>query len=343
MTCHGETVKNQNEFWLFYTFNEIGHLGQLKINDAVLELADYQDKSECLSDINADRLLNGAYEGNLYLRVTDKAIGADEFEVEVMGTEQSGNAIGTIQSITKSTKTIELDTGEGTDFAANAFIRVSGSTDGANDGVYKIASVTGDNLVIDATFNAIKSDQLAVGGTVTKLTTKEVTISGYAQIGQLFEIEDPTNKWKTIDFVNVKSTSDPTVGSSLDVIMLPSKADFSPPHGSLINFDNGFKMTPGTTSKAIANKFNPVDHYKRIRGENTFSVSQFYTVFNESLQYLRDRDFTLKVEVHEDGAANIKETYFLSKVRLNVPLNVGGDGAEANVDADGNFRDFCIL
>ncbi len=267
------TVKNQNEGFLYFTFRDLGIIGQLDIDDDGLDAEDYEDLTTAMTDENQAALTDGTYGDNLYLKIDAKAQSDKPVVVVVTGKDQ-------------------LD--------ANA--------------------------------------------------SEEVTIPARVQVGQCILVPEPTSgeKWKSITSVLVKAVQPAnhaiTAGIRFKLILFPQKADFTTDgKGGLINFDNGFGWNLGSTSRPIPNKFNPVDHYKRQRGENTLKVSQFFTVFGRALEYLRDRDFTLKVDIHEDGSANIVETRYFSLVRLNVPVSAGGDGADITQDADGHFREMFVV
>jgi hypothetical protein len=263
------TVKNQNEFWLYYTFREVGMIGTLSIEDSI-NAGDYEDAIPALSNENSQALSDSNYGDYLYLKVEARAIENTDFIVEVKGTD-----------------------------------------------------------------NATTPNDI----------TKEVTIPKRTQVDQLIIVPEPDiQKWKSITSVLVKTGESPTEGVELKLIILPQNTDFTTiGKGGLINFDNGFGWNKGSTSRAIPNKYNPVDHYKRQRGENSLNVTQFYTTFGQSLQYLRDRTFTLKAEVHEDGRADVAERYYFTKVRLNVPVSGGGDGADLSQDSDGSFSEMIVL
>jgi hypothetical protein len=180
--------------------------------------------------------------------------------------------------------------------------------------------------------------------------TEEITIPARTQVDQGIVVPEPTSteKWKTVTSLLVKNPQPAfhgiTEGVKFKLLITPQDADFtSVGKGGLIKYDNGFGWNKGTTSRPIPLKFNPVDHWKRQRAENTINVSQFYTIFGGSLQYLRDRDVTIKVDIAIDGSAQISETYFFGLSRLNVPVAFGGDGADGTMDADGNFQSMLVI
>jgi hypothetical protein len=267
------TVKNQNEFLLYYTFREIGVIGLLSIDDDGKDAEDYESKIAAMTQENQDAL-GGNYGSNLYVSMNAKAQGNKPVVLEVKGTDEA-----------------------------------------------------------DAE------------------ATVEVTIPARTQISQCIKIDDPAvdKKWKTITSILVKSTQptdhEATEGTQFQLLILPLKNDFIADNkGGLINFDNSFSWSMGSTSRAVPNKFNPVDHYKRQRGENTINISQAYTVFGRSLEYLRDREFTLLAEGHENGSSKIFERrYFSHSLLTNVPNSAGSDGADLSMDADGIFRDMFVV
>ncbi len=267
MSISNISVKNQNEFLLFYTFREIGVIGHLNIDTNGTTVDDYTDLVNSMTQENQTALSGGTYGNTLYLNVEARAVGAEPMVIVVSGTDQ-----------------------------------------------------------LDAA------------------ASEEVVIPARTQVDQTILVSDPTSgqKWKTITSVLVKdpqpANHNITLGTTLQLIIFPIDSDFIAPKGKIINFDNGFSWNKGSTSRAIPNKFNPVDHYKRIRGENSISITQLYTLDEDSLQFLRDRDVTIKAEIHEDGSAEITETHYFSFVRLNTPMSAGGDGADVSQDADGNFR-----
>jgi hypothetical protein len=267
------SVKNQNEGLLYYTFRELGIIGELLVDDDGTDAGDYADKVTEMSAENQAALVGGTYGDNLYVKVNARAQGDEPVVLEVVGTDEDDAA-----------------------------------------------------------------------------ATQEVTIPARTQVDQGIVVPEAAvgKKWKTVTSVLVKGTQPAnhsiTVGTKFKLLMVPQQADYSTPgKGGLIKFDNGFGWNKGTTSRAIPLKYEAVDHYKRQRAENTLNISQFYTVFGGSLQFLRDRDVTIKLDITEDGSAEIAETYFFSKSRLNVPVSFGGDGADGTMDADGNFREMFII
>ena len=264
------TVKNQHEYSLYYTFREIGIMGQLSVDQNGSDLSDYESKVAKMSEENQDSLTAGTYGNNLYVAVQTKAQGQKPVTLTVTGTDQA-----------------------------------------------------------DAS------------------ATKDVVIPANTQVGQCVVVPDPTQHWKTITSVLVKSSqpsgSEPTPGTQFSLLMFPQKTDFvTEGKGGLLSFNRNFGWKPGNTSKPIYEKYG-LDHYKRQRAENTLNLGQMYTAFGQSLEYLRDRDFTLLAEGHEDGTAEIFEKRFFSLVRLNVNTNAGNDGAELETSSDGNYREMFVV
>ena len=61
MSVSNISVKNQNEFLLFYTFREIGIVGHLNIDTNGTDAEDYTDLVNCMTQENQTALSGGTY------------------------------------------------------------------------------------------------------------------------------------------------------------------------------------------------------------------------------------------------------------------------------------------
>jgi len=161
------------------------------------------------------------------------------------------------------------------------------------------------------------------------------TIPAYSQVGWAVLIV-ADNTFGAVTSVSIAGGS---AGEKITIIALPAASTFT-----YIGFDQGFSWDEGTTSRAIPHKYVSVDHWKRMRGETTLSISQLYQSFNRALTYIRGRDFTLKAEIHDDGSASVSEYIYFDKCRIaSNPVTVGADGADITASGDGMYQKMVVI
>lgn len=120
------------------------------------------------------------------------------------------------------------------------------------------------------------------------------------------------------------------VGDGFQIGVLPEDfVDFG--FAESINFDRG------DTVLKVWKRYD-VDHNKRKRGENTLQMSELWCNNLTGLRRIENRDVTLRVEKHVDGAAGATETLYFQKCRLSAPLNMPISAEEhAKVNGTGSF------
>jgi hypothetical protein len=138
-------------------------------------------------------------------------------------------------------------------------------------------------------------------------------------------------RYKTITSIAIGG-GEGVAGDKYELMTIPLEATFT-----LIGFDTGFSIETGAITKPIPKKFDPADHHKRIRPENTFRASALYLHNQEGLSKIKGREVTIKAEVSPDGGGVISETIFLSKTQVSAPTTVPADGGDGTVAAEGVF------
>jgi len=147
--------------------------------------------------------------------------------------------------------------------------------------------------------------------------------------GEVFTPSIVGRKFTTISGVTITGG---TSGDEIQIVHLPSV-------WTLLGFDTGFTYDPGTTSRAIPNKYESADHYKRIRGEHTFTLNQLYQSLDRSLKFLQDRTITLKIGINEDGGSVYNEIHYLDVARVTTaPVDFGADGSDGSISASGLYN-----
>lgn len=129
-------------------------------------------------------------------------------------------------------------------------------------------------------------------------------------------------------------------GDSVDILLLPDPND-----DVLICFDQGFTANVGDTTRPIARKFNPADHFVRQRPENSISLSDFMISNWEGLRRINGREVTLVAKIYPDGGGVASEIQYFTNCRFNVPFNnVPAEGNDSiQIDADGVYNNVVVF
>ena len=192
---------------------------------------------------------------------------------------------------------------------------------------------TGVNLVVRANVPIKTTADIAITITGTKvgggaLNGTATILKGSAE-GQSYDVDAGVDLWLTVASIAVVG-GDAGDGFTIDV--LPEDAEFEE-----IKFDEGMTPAEGNTTKPIFDKYD-LDHNKRIRGENRLTISAFYTNNYEGLAKVKNRDVTIKMEIHDDGGNNITEVHFYDKCRLGVSIETpAGPDDNVRARAEGTF------
>ena len=129
-----------------------------------------------------------------------------------------------------------------------------------------------------------------------------------------------------------------TAGEKIEIISLPPTSHWTDTSGGTIGYDTGFTYDEGTTSRAIANKYNPADHWKRARGETSITINKLYQAFTAGLTWVRDRDLLLKVEIKDNGGSTATETYYFNNTRIqSAPVDFA-DNSDGAVSGTGMYN-----
>ena len=148
--------------------------------------------------------------------------------------------------------------------------------------------------------------------------TGEATIPAYANIDAGVKVtQADSKKFTSVTAVTITGGA---AGEKFEVIFVPQSG------WNLLGFDQGFSYDPGVIYRAIPKKFDAIDHYKRIRSEPTFNISELYQAFDKGLENVSGRDIVIKVLIKDDGGATITEELYFEKVRITAAKTFPADG-----------------
>ena len=144
------------------------------------------------------------------------------------------------------------------------------------------------------------------------------TIPAYANIDAGVKVtQADSKKFTSVTAVTITGGAS---GEKFEVVFVP-QSDWN-----LLGFDQGFSYDPGITYRAIPKKFDSIDHYKRIRSEPTFNISELYEAFDKGLENISGRDITVRVLIKDDGGATTTEELYFEKVRVTAAKTFPADG-----------------
>ena len=149
--------------------------------------------------------------------------------------------------------------------------------------------------------------------------TGTATIPANAVLGYGIAVVVTGNK-KWTDVTNITVTGG-LYRDNIGLYSIPDSADFE-----YLKWVDTCNWSSPTTSEAIPNKYESVDHYKRVRGEKTLELGDpKYTAAGEGVLKFAGTDITLKAQVLEDGIPPAKETKIFGTFRFDAGVNVGED------------------
>jgi len=168
------------------------------------------------------------------------------------------------------------------------------------------------SAAIEVTITGLSND-----ATPTEITGT-ATIPAYANIDAGVKVTQADGKKFTS--VTAVTITGGASGEKFEVIFVPQSG------WNLLGFDQGFSYDPGVTYRAIPKKFDAIDHYKRIRSEPTFNISELYQAFDKGLENISGRDVTVRVLIKDDGGATTTEELYYEKVRVTAAKTFPADG-----------------
>lgn len=129
------------------------------------------------------------------------------------------------------------------------------------------------------------------------------------------------------------------VGDSLLIADVPCWQDLT-----LVCYDQGGSPSPGIPYRAIPRKFNPVDHYVRIRPENRITLSELYVSNWDGLQRIKGCPCTVVVALMPSGFGAYQEIiYYCNVVFPPQGNNWGAEGNDSQtISLEGSFS-FCAV
>ena len=213
-------------------------------------------------------------------------------------------------------------------------ITAAGTGTWAADAGFTFDTVDGDDLVVRANCAIKSTADIVITVVGTKFggaaNTATVTIPALSPEGASFDLRDATEaKWASITSVSFTGGVN---GDGFDIYAFPTDASFTD-----MDFVESAKFDVGGTVKAVPKHYEPVDHNKRIRGENSLTMTELYGNNESGLSKIKNRDVLLRVRVHADGAAVASETRYYSTCRTTVPINMPSNDEFVTVEAQGRF------
>jgi hypothetical protein len=192
----------------------------------------------------------------------------------------------------------------------------------------------GENLVVRANCAIKSTDDIVVTVEGTKVGGGSIhahaTIPALSPEGASFDLRNATeDKWASIAAVYFDGGVN---GDGFDIYAFPDDSDFTD-----MDFVESAKFDVGGTVKAVPKHYEPVDHNKRIRGENSLTMTELYGNNESGLSKIKNRDVLLRVRVHTDGAAVASESRYYSTCRTTVPINMPSNDEFVTVEAQGRF------
>ena len=192
----------------------------------------------------------------------------------------------------------------------------------------------GEELVVRANcaINADTAIAITVAGTKVGggAISATVTIPAGSPEGASFDLRDAAeDKWASITGVTFTGGAN---GDGFDIYAFPADSLFTD-----MDFVESAKFDVGGTVKAVPKHYEPVDHNKRIRGENSLTITELYGNNEAGLSKIKNRDVLLRVRVHTDGAAVASESRYYSTCRTTVPINMPSNDEFVTVEAQGRF------
>jgi hypothetical protein len=190
----------------------------------------------------------------------------------------------------------------------------------------------GEDLCVRANTNINPDTDLVVTVTGTKegggAVSGVATILKASPVGQAFEVVVAgEEKFATVTGVTVVGGAE---GDGFDIAALPTSF-------TDLDFIETAEFNTGRTTKAIPKHYEPTDHTKRIRGENTLTMRGLYQRSKTGLSAIAEREVTIRDEIHDDGQATATEVWIYSKCRVGAPKNVGANDENVTVNATGTF------
>jgi hypothetical protein len=213
-------------------------------------------------------------------------------------------------------------------------ITAAGTGTWAADAGFTFDTVDGDELVVRASAAIRSTTDIVVTVTGTKFgggaINATVTIPALSPEGASFDLRNAAEEnWASITAVTFTGG---VIGDGFEIHSLPADSTFVD-----MDFVESAKFDVGGTVKPVPKHYEPVDHNKRIRGENTLTMSELYGNNEAGLARIKNRDVLLRVRVHTDGAAVASETRYYSTCRTTVPINMPSNDEFVMVEAQGRF------
>jgi hypothetical protein len=217
-------------------------------------------------------------------------------------------------------------------------ITADGTGTWAADADFTFNAAAGNNLVVRANCAIKSTDDIVIAVEGTKVgggsIHAHVTIPALSPEGASFDLRNATeDTWASITAVYFDGGVN---GDGFDIYSFPADSAFTD-----MDFVESAKFDVGGTVKAVPCHYEPVDHNKRIRGENSLTMTELYGNNEAGLSKIKNRDVLLRVRVHTDGAAVASESRYYSTCRTTVPINMPSNDEFVTVEAQGRFgREF---
>ena len=171
------------------------------------------------------------------------------------------------------------------------------------------------------------------------------TIPKRAPIGSLCKVV-PSIAGKKFTSINSPTHTSPGIvataggvrNDAFDVVSVPLASTFV-----LWKWLDDLTIVGISTHQAISYNFKSIDHYKRIRGERTFSGGSRKCYYNEGATLIAGRDVVLRVDICVDGSPLASEQYYLTKARVGAGVVFPEGDAVATSDVSGSFERIMVV
>jgi len=185
----------------------------------------------------------------------------------------------------------------------------------------------------------------AVKGIVTGLNSDADTDSDATTVPALRQADSAllvlnsaaAETWTDVSAFALDAASYGTAGDIVELIGVPNPTVDGNWTG--VDYIRSLDVTPGQTIEPVPSEMEPQLVTRRLRQEQTFSISGEYVDNNTGLPVIRGQDTVcLLVEQHEDGGPVVSEYWILGNAAVQDTPVTAPDNAALSITADGSYR-----
>jgi len=142
--------------------------------------------------------------------------------------------------------------------------------------------------------------------------------------------------WTSTTAFALDAASFGTAGDIVELIGVPNPTVDGNWTG--VDYIRSLDVTPGQTIEPVPSEMEPQLVTRRIRQEQTFSISGEYVDNSTGLPLIRGREVCIMVEQHEDGGPVVSEYWVLGNAAVQDAPVSAPDNAALSITADGSYR-----